>query len=68
MTRMRIALIASGLLIGCATVDVRTDWDRAVDFSSFETFALLAGEGVFMVMSHRVRGSRPHASSDGATA
>jgi hypothetical protein len=41
MTRMPVALIACGLLIGCSTIDVRTDWDRAIDFSQFESFALL---------------------------
>lgn len=41
MTRMPVALIACGLLIGCSTIDVRTDWDRAIDFSLFESFALL---------------------------
>lgn len=41
MTKMYIALLACGLLVGCRTIDVRTDWDRAVDFSRFESFALL---------------------------
>jgi hypothetical protein len=38
---MPVALIACGLLIGCSTIDVQTDWDRAIDFSRFESFALL---------------------------
>ncbi len=41
MTRMPIALIACGLLVSCSTIDVRTDWDHTIDFSHFETFALL---------------------------
>jgi hypothetical protein len=48
MTRILIALIVSGLLVGCATVDVRTDWDPAVDFSGFETFALMEDDGPSM--------------------
>ena len=47
-TRLTVALIASGLLIGCSTIDVRTDWDREVDFSTFETFALLEDSGPSM--------------------
>lgn len=41
MTKMPIALIVCGLLVSCSTVDVRTDWDHTIDFSHFETFALL---------------------------
>jgi hypothetical protein len=41
MTKMHIALLACGLLVGCSTIDVQTDWDRAVDFTRFESFALL---------------------------
>ncbi len=41
MTKMPIALIVCGLLVSCSTIDVRTDWDHTIDFSHFETFALL---------------------------
>jgi len=41
MTKMHIAFIACALLVGCSTIEVQTDWDREVDFSRFESFALL---------------------------
>jgi len=41
-----LALIVSSLLIGCATGPaVRTDYDRGVDFSSFETFGFASELG-----------------------
>jgi len=57
MTRISIAVIACGLLVSCSTVDVRTDWDRAVDFSLFETFALLENSepSISQLIDRRIR-------------
>jgi hypothetical protein len=59
MTRMPVALIACGLLIGCSTIDVRTDWDRAIDFSRFESFALLENSeaAINRLIDARIRAS-----------
>ena len=36
------AVLAAVLLLsGCSNVNVRSDWDHAVDFSRFETFAFI---------------------------
>jgi len=57
MTRISIALIASGLLVSCSTVNVRTDWNRALDFSLFETFTLLENSepSINQLIDNRIR-------------
>ncbi len=39
--RCFIAITIVTVLCGCSSLDVQSDWDRAVDFSSYRTFAWL---------------------------
>ena len=49
--------IAIALSSGCSSVQVRSDWDPAVDFARFETFALLDREsaGINPLIMGRIR-------------
>ena len=57
MTRIFIALVTTALLAGCTSVRVRSDWDRAVDFSRFESFAILedADPSINQLIGGRIR-------------
>lgn len=57
MTRMLIVLVMTASLAGCSSVRVRSDWDRAVDFSRFETFAILedADSSINPLIDGRIR-------------
>jgi hypothetical protein len=41
MTRILIVLVTTVLLTSCSGVHVRSDWDQAVDFTRFDSFALI---------------------------
>jgi hypothetical protein len=40
---LRLALALAALSLGCATVSVSTDFDRAADFSRYHTFTFVGG-------------------------
>lgn len=45
MTKLAMAVLTLGLLAGCASMTVNTDWAREADFSKYKTFQYKETEG-----------------------